>query len=71
MVIVAGLAVAAVHDAADALLGRHTAVVHHDLAELVRRIRRTPESGDWAPAGGQDRRVHDEVARFVQHVAGV
>ncbi|MGH3873130.1 MAG: GTP-binding protein [Pseudonocardiaceae bacterium] len=44
VIIVAGLAVAAVHDVADALVGGHTAVVHHDLAELprgmlVRRIR--------------------------------
>lgn len=45
VVIVAGPATVAAHDVADALLDVHTAVVHHDLAQLprgglVRRIRR-------------------------------
>lgn len=45
VVIVAGLAAAAAHDVAGALLDARTAVVHHDLAQLqhgmlVRRIRR-------------------------------
>lgn len=44
VVIVAGLAAAAAHDVADALLDVHTAVVHHDLAQLdrgvlIRRVR--------------------------------
>ncbi len=53
VVIVAGLAAAAAHDVAGALLDLHTAVVHHDLAQLprgvlVRRIRRGTDDGTTA-----------------------
>lgn len=53
VVIVAGLATAAVRDVAGALLDARTAVVHHDLAQLthgmlVRRIRRGTEDDTTA-----------------------